>query len=148
MAPLASAALLHSLFRRDDDAGVGSSCDGVNGPCIEVVCAWPLSGQYGFGQRILYYILVVVCVVARKEEWIRAVCQAAALLVPAVAAIHGIVLASMHVDGATDMDIYGALQFCSIGILAAPVTVKLSSTFFYDPGRNIIFLWTGLILSG
>lgn len=46
------------------------------------------------------------------------------------------------------MDIYGALQFCSIGILAAPVTVKLSSTFFYDPGRNIIFLWTGLILSG
>ncbi|KAF4905675.1 hypothetical protein CGCVW01_v012885 [Colletotrichum viniferum] len=148
MAPLAPAALLHSLFRRDDDAGVGSSCDGVNGPCIEVVCAWPLSGQYGFGQRILYYILVVVCVVARKEEWIRAVCQAAALLVPAVAAIHGIVLASMHVDGATDMDIYGALQFCSIGILAAPVTVKLSSTFFYDPGRNIIFLWTGLILSG
>ncbi|KAI8249418.1 hypothetical protein K4K58_010735 [Colletotrichum sp. SAR11_239] len=147
MAPLAPAALLHSLFRRDDDAGVGSSCDGVNGPCIEVVCAWPLSGQYGFGQRILYYILVVVCVVARKEEWIRAVCQAAALLVPAVAAIHGIVLASMHVDGATDMDIYGALQFCSIGILAAPVTVKLSSTFFYDPGRNIIFLWTGLILS-
>ncbi|KAF4856107.1 hypothetical protein CGCSCA4_v000851 [Colletotrichum siamense] len=148
MAPLAPAALLHSLFRRDDDAGVGSSCDGVNGSCIEVVCAWPLSGQYGFGQRILYYILVVVCVVARKEEWIRAVCQAAALLVPAVAAIHGIVLASMHVDGATDMDIYGALQFCSIGILAAPVTVKLSSTFFYDPGRNIIFLWTGLILSG
>ncbi|KAK2728154.1 hypothetical protein CKAH01_11253 [Colletotrichum kahawae] len=148
MAPLSPAALLHSLFRRDDDAGVGSSCDGVNGPCIEVVCAWPLSGQYGFGQRILYYILVVVCVVARKEEWIRAVCQAAALLVPAVAAIHGIVLASMHVDGATDMDIYGALQFCSIGILAAPVTVKLSSTFFYDPGRNIIFLWTGLILSG
>lgn len=50
--------------------------------------------------------------------------------------------------GATDFDIYGALQFCSIGILAAPVTVKLSSTFFYDPGRNIIFLWTALILSG
>ncbi|KAG6353749.1 hypothetical protein INS49_005458 [Diaporthe citri] len=148
MAPVSPIALLYTLLRRDDDTGVASSCDDITGPCIEVVCAWPLSGQYGFGQRVLYYILVVVCVVARKEEWTRAVCQAAALLVPAVAAIHGIVLASFHVDGATDMDIYGALQFCSIGILAAPVTVKLSSTFFYDPGRNIIFLWTGLILSG
>ncbi|KAI7781654.1 hypothetical protein LA080_014552 [Diaporthe eres] len=148
MAPISMIALLYTILRRDDDTGVASSCDDTVGPCIEVVCAWPLSGQYGFGQRILYYILVVVCVVARKEEWTRAVCQAAALLVPAVAAVHGIVLTSFHVDGATDMDIYGALQFCSIGILAAPVTVKLSSTFFYDPGRNIIFLWTGLILSG
>ncbi|KAF9873777.1 CoA-transferase family III [Colletotrichum karsti] len=148
MAPLSATALLHAVLKRGDTTGVGSSCDDIDGPCLEVACAWPLSGQYGFGQRILYYILVVVCVVARKEEWIRAVCLAAALLVPAVAAIHGIVLASLHVDGATDMDIYGALQFCSIGILAAPVTVKLSSTFFYDPGRNIIFLWTGLILAG
>ncbi|POS69874.1 hypothetical protein DHEL01_v211730 [Diaporthe helianthi] len=148
MAPLLQTALLHGLLRRDDDTGVASSCDDISGPCIEVICAWPMSGQYGIGQRILYYTLVVVCVIARKEEWIRAVCQAAALLVPAIAAVHGIVLASFHVDGATDLDIYGALQFCSIGILAAPVTVKLSSTFFYDPGRNIIFLWTGLILSG
>ncbi|KAG8164586.1 hypothetical protein KVR01_004861 [Diaporthe batatas] len=148
MAPLLQTALLYGLLRRDDDTGVASSCDDTHGPCIEVVCAWPMSGQYGLGQRVLYYILVVVCVIARKEEWIRAVCQAAALLVPALAAIHGIVLASVHVDGATDLDIYGALQFCSIGILAAPVTVKLSSTFFSHPGRNIIFLWTGLILSG
>jgi hypothetical protein len=87
------------------------------------------------------------------------------LLFPAVAAIHGIVLAAVHVDGKTvvthccfaanayvpgavDMDVYGAFQLCSIGILAAPVTVRLSRTYFYDPGRNTIFLWTGLILAG
>lgn len=46
------------------------------------------------------------------------------------------------------MDIYGALQVCSIAILAAPLTVRLSKTYFYDPGRNLIFLWTGLILAG
>jgi hypothetical protein len=94
---------------------------------------------------------------------------AAALLFPAVAAFHGIVLAALHVDGelliphtcpltlpinqlralgAVDMDVYGAFHICSIGILAAPVTVRLSRTYFYDPGRNTIFLWTGLILAG
>ncbi|KAF6840394.1 hypothetical protein CMUS01_03931 [Colletotrichum musicola] len=146
MAPLSPSTLLHALVAREG-TGVISTCASADGPCVEVVCAWPLSGQYGFGQRVLYYILVVTCVIARKAKWMRAVCLAGALLVPAVAAVHGIILASMHVDNATDMDIYGALQFCSIGILAAPITVKLSSTFFYDPGRNIIFLWTGLILS-
>jgi hypothetical protein len=49
---------------------------------------------------------------------------------------------------AVDMDVYGAFQFCSIGILAAPVTVRLSRTYFNTPGRNIIFLWMGLILTG
>jgi hypothetical protein len=47
------------------------------------------------------------------------------------------------------MDIYGAFQLCSIGILAAPVAVRLSTTYFYKiSGRNIIFLWTGLVLAG
>ncbi|EXJ90945.1 hypothetical protein A1O1_04052 [Capronia coronata CBS 617.96] len=46
------------------------------------------------------------------------------------------------------MDVFGAFQLCSIGILAAPVTVRLSQTYFNVTGRNLIFLWTGLILAG
>ncbi|CZS88370.1 uncharacterized protein RAG0_00111 [Rhynchosporium agropyri] len=115
---------------------------------LEVICAWPVSGQYGPGSRVLYYVLIAACVFARKTEWLRNACLAAALLFPAVAAVHGIVLAAVHVDGAVDMDIFGAFQLCAIGILAAPVTVRVSRTYFYDPGRNAIFLWTGLLLAG
>jgi len=46
------------------------------------------------------------------------------------------------------MDIYGAFQACSIGILASPLTVRLSRTYFSNRGRNAIFLWTALILTG
>jgi hypothetical protein len=46
-----------------------------------------------------YYVLVAACVLARKKEWLRNACLAAALILPAVAAIHGIVLAAVHVDG-------------------------------------------------
>ncbi|KAL2831345.1 hypothetical protein BJY01DRAFT_254283 [Aspergillus pseudoustus] len=115
---------------------------------LEVVCAWPVSGQYGPGTRVLYYVLIAACVFARKEEWIRNACLAGALLFPAIAALHGIVLATVHVDGAIDMDVYGAFQLCSIGILTAPLTARMSGTYFKDPRRNIIFLWTGLVLSG
>jgi hypothetical protein len=73
---------------------------------------------------------------------------AAALLFPAVSSIHAICLSALHIPGAVDMDVYGAFQLCAIGILAAPVTVRLSTTYFFDPGRNIIFLWTILVLAG
>ncbi|KAF2033207.1 hypothetical protein EK21DRAFT_98485 [Setomelanomma holmii] len=115
---------------------------------LKVVCAFPVSGQYGAGSRILYYVLVITCIFARKTEWLRNACLAAALIFPAVASIHALVLASTHVNGAVDMDVFGAFQFCSIAILAAPLTVRLSRTYFYDPGRNIIFLWTILIFAG
>ncbi|KAF1809147.1 hypothetical protein P152DRAFT_170870 [Eremomyces bilateralis CBS 781.70] len=115
---------------------------------LQVVCAWPVSDQYGPGSRVLYYVLVLACVLARKNEWLRNACLAAALLFPAVAAIHGIAIASLHIDGAIDLDVYGIFQLCSIGILAAPVTARLSTTYFNDPGRNIIFIWTSLILAG
>jgi len=46
------------------------------------------------------------------------------------------------------MDVYGAFQLCTIGILTVPPTVRLSTTYFNNPGRAIIFLWTGLVLAG
>src|SRR4051812_47205323 len=46
------------------------------------------------------------------------------------------------------MDVYGAFQLCAIGILTAPATVRLSQTYFNNPGRDLIFLWTVLLLAG
>ena len=46
------------------------------------------------------------------------------------------------------MDIYGAFQLCALGILAAPLAARISRTYFNNPGRNLIFLWFGLILGG
>lgn len=145
---------------------------------VQVVCAWAVSGQYGPGARMLYYALVIVSVFARKNEWMRGACLAAALLFPAVAAIHALILATdsnlgtwssefsivgfpsagmeklmlvisrLGLVAAVDMDIFGVLQLCSIGVLAAPITVRYSKTYFNTPGRNIVFLWTILNLAG
>lgn len=50
--------------------------------------------------------------------------------------------------GAVDLDIYGAWQICSIAVIAVPFTLRRSKTYFYDAGRNIIFLWTILLIAG
>jgi NO-binding membrane sensor protein with MHYT domain len=38
-------------------------------------------------------------VFGKKADWIKNACLAAVLLFPAVAALHGITLAALHVDG-------------------------------------------------
>ena len=118
-----------------------------------------------------YYVLVATCVFLRKHEWLRNACLAAALVVPSISALHGIVLTSFHVNGqfathsktinvvlktwltstllgAVDLDIFGAWQICTIAIIAVPFTLRKSKTYFYDAGRNIIFLWTMLLIAG
>jgi len=95
-----------------------------------------------------YYVLVATCVLARKTEWLRNAALAAALVFPAISGIHGIVLAAMDRKGGVDLDVYGALQFCAVGALTAPVTVRFSKTYFNTPGRNVIFLWTLIVLAG
>ncbi|KAI7204825.1 hypothetical protein KC316_g522 [Hortaea werneckii] len=114
---------------------------------VDVICAWPVSGQYGPGSRTLYYVLVAACIFARKVDWLRNACLAAALLFPVIAALHGIVLATVHIDGAADLDIYGAFQFCAIAILVAPMTARVSRTYFKDHGRNAIFVWSVFVVA-
>lgn len=99
MPALPAASLLNHLIARSATANSSAQAANATHNALHVVCAWPVSGQYGPGSRVLYYVLVAACVVARKEEWLRNACLAAALLFPAVAAIHGIVLAAVHVDG-------------------------------------------------
>jgi hypothetical protein len=76
-----------------------ASMDQVPGSCqystwsikesMDKVCARPLTLELTFVYR--YYVLIAACVFARRAEWLRNACLAAALLFPAVAAIHGIV---------------------------------------------------------
>ena len=68
-------------------------------PTFTVICAYPLSGQYGPGTRYLYYGLVAVSIFAQRQEWLRELCLAAALLFPTLASIHVIIMACYSESG-------------------------------------------------
>ena len=84
-----------TMYIPSDTSLVSSSFVDSSDPAASVICSWPLSGQYGPGARMLYYVLVIICVAAPHIAWMRGACLAAALLFPAVAAIHALVLASV-----------------------------------------------------
>ncbi|KAH0522545.1 hypothetical protein TsFJ059_006372 [Trichoderma semiorbis] len=117
---------------------------------LEVICAWPVSGSYGAGSRVLFYVLVATAVFARKLDWIKSAALSTALPLSASAAVHGIVLAALHRHNAVDMDVYGAFQMCAIGTLVVPLMIKLSRSHEYSTyiGRRIMFMWAGLVLTG
>lgn len=91
MPALASTSLLEVLITRGTTPTNGTTP-------LQVVCAWPLSGQYGPFIRFGYYLFVAGCIIARKKEWLEN-----ALVVPAISALHGLALAALHVDSELPM---------------------------------------------
>ena len=69
---------------------------------------------------------MAACIFARKLEWIRSACLAAALLFPAVAALHGIVLATLHRNGK---------------LLVVAAVVRLEERIFLAFFRQCLTIW-------
>src|ERR1700727_1025453 len=58
-----------------------------------VICVYPVSGQYGLLQRVNYYFLLLAAVLAHSKEWLVGGAFAAVMTYAGVAAVHAIVLA-------------------------------------------------------
>ena len=57
------------------------------GPCV-----YPISGQYGFLNRLLFYILMIFALIARKHDWLAAAALGTAMTYAASAAVHAFAL--------------------------------------------------------
>ncbi|KAI9818661.1 MAG: hypothetical protein M1826_001342 [Phylliscum demangeonii] len=74
---------------------------------VPIVCIFPISGQYTFLPRMLYYVLLVLCVVLRKQLWMVGGAIAIVLTYGASAAVHLIaLLARFHLAPYPDEDLF------------------------------------------
>ena len=81
------------------------------------VCVFRISGQYGFMQRLLFYLLLLFAVVAHRAEWLIHGALAAAMTYSASAAIHALILVGVHKKGILDLDIFGVYCILSSSII-------------------------------
>lgn len=57
-----------------------------------VLCTYPISGQYGFPNRLLFYLLMIFALVVRKHSWLAAAALGTAMTYAASAAVHAFAL--------------------------------------------------------
>ena len=55
-------------------------------------CTYPISGQYGFLNRLLFYLLMIFALVERRHIWLAAAALGTAMTYAANAAVHAFAL--------------------------------------------------------
>ena len=56
------------------------------------LCAYPISGQYGFLNRLLFYLLMIFALLVRKHTWLVSAALGTAMTYAASAAVHAFAL--------------------------------------------------------
>ena len=56
------------------------------------LCVYPISGQYGFLNRLLFYILMIFALIARNHDWLAAAALGTTMTYAASAAVHAFAL--------------------------------------------------------
>lgn len=121
--------------------------DGI-GP--DVLCVYPVDGQYTFLQRLLFYILMTFGVLARRRKWLVVGALTTAMSYSAAAAIHAMLLVSSPGRDYVDLNIYAIYSVTSAGIILS-VLLLVWSTTLGKVGRRlryIVLLWFALVVVG
>jgi hypothetical protein len=136
----------------------------------DLLCAYAVSGQYGYAPRILYYTLVGIVVLIRKQVWLAAGASAYIMTYSGAAAVHAIILCSIHASSTSwlpdghvwlgnsktiwirglvlDLDTDATLAIVGVGFLMLLPLAVYSTTFQRSKAKPILAAWGVLILIG
>ena len=114
----------------------------------QTICAYPLSGQYEFLQRLLYYVLVVFAIFTQGHLWLSAGALATIMTYSGAAAVHAIILADISRNSLLDVDTFGVWSVVSVGALAVEPVLTFSHILRWSPARPIVGFWGTLVAVG
>lgn len=130
---------------------------------VAIECMYPLSGQYDFLPRILFYLCVVFAILLRHRTWIAKVALGFVMSYSGTACIHlSILLGHYHFkfpinqDGfrtdPMDSTGFGDVDFWGIAPVVATSAIMLipvlhwSSSHQWKEGRAVLLYWSYLII--
>lgn len=126
-----------------------SSGNRYGGVGPDVLCVYPVDGQYTFLQRLLFYVLLTFGVLARRRKWLVIGALTTAMSYSGAAAIHAMLLVSPGRDY-VDLNIYAIYSVTSTAVILS-VLLLLWSTTLGRAGRRlryIVMIWFVLVLVG
>jgi hypothetical protein len=136
----------------------------------DIQCVYPVSGQYGWAPRALYYALLLFVMIYRRHKWLTAGAAASCITFGGATAIHAFVLAwirgsstSLVQDSSVavnqtdsvfiqsrvlDLDVDATLAVVGSGFLTLLPLAIGSSTFRSSDAQPILVVWGLLMLFG
>ncbi|KAI4100628.1 MAG: hypothetical protein L6R37_005386 [Teloschistes peruensis] len=146
-------------------AGFAGTCWGGGSVCLEglvsaqhisppvtdnspgIICLFSISGQYGFLQRLLFYLLLTFAVVAHRQEWLIRGSLAAAMTYSASASVHAVVIAATsQKHRILDLDIVGVYCITSSSIIILGPMLDWCHALRESKARPIVVAW-GIVVS-
>ncbi|OAX79230.1 hypothetical protein ACJ72_06454 [Emergomyces africanus] len=109
-----------------------------------VICVYPVSGQYGFLPRLLYYASLTLAILGRYQRWLVMGALASALSYAGSTAIHAMALVSSR-KPVFDLDILAAWAVLSTGCMAFVGLVHWSRAMRQSEARLVLVLWGMLV---
>ena len=129
-------------------------------------CTYPISGQYGFMNRLLFYLLMMFALIARKHSWLAAAALGTSMTYAASAAVHAFALLNLY-HGYTipglhyavalphdakasdygDLDLAGIFPILVAGCIMLTPILNWSTGIVREHARTVTVLWGSLIFA-
>ena len=114
----------------------------------DIVCVYPISGQYGPLNRLLYYVLWAAAAVFQRWTWPSIGSLAYIMAHSGSSAVHGVVLAVSSKGDTFDLDTVGAWAILSVAVLAASPIVHRSERLRDSVYRPVFGFWASTVTVG
>lgn len=128
-------------------------------------CTYPISGQYGFMNRLLFYLLMIFALIARKHPWLVAAALGTSMTYAASAAVHAFALLKAYGYNRSglsyamerpqnakpsdygDLDLAGIFPILVAGCIMLTPILNWSTGIVREHVRTVTVLWGTLMFS-
>ena len=143
---------------------IGKTVDQLFRPGVfsyEQECVYAISGQYGFLPRLLYYVLLIFCLLLRRHLWLSTAALGAAMTYAATASVHALALLqrfkyetpsfmnldwiSLPPDKLGDLDLQAIFPILVAGSIMLTPILSFSTTVRKHEAHWVVIFWGILV---
>ncbi|KAI9782943.1 MAG: hypothetical protein M1839_004418 [Geoglossum umbratile] len=115
---------------------------------IQVICAYPLSGEYGRMVRYLIYPLLALSLLFSVAGWVAGGALNTAMTYIAITGIHLAAMAVNREAGVLDLDILTAYHVCMVALILSPPLIMWTKSLQRPSGKGVFAIWVLLLWIG
>jgi hypothetical protein len=120
----------------------------LNNTAIQIICAYPLSGQYGRMVRYLIYPLLTLSLLFSIAGWVAGGALNTAMTYIGITGIHLAAMAVNREAGVLDLDILTAYHVCMVALILSPPLIMWTKSLRRPSGKGVFAIWVLLLWIG